>query len=132
MRSGAGRGGMKSTCRRRRTTSATLPIDAVAVAASGLMPTRQLDKAELREAVQQAIGALGERQRMAVLLSKFEHFSYAEIAEVMDMSPRGGEVAVVAGADRLREVLEPYLSRGSRVESPEPELADSGPRPSTL
>ena len=76
-----------------------MPIEAVAVAASGLMPTRQLDKAEMRDAVQQAIASLGERQRMAVLLSKFEHFSYAEIGEVMDMSPRGGEVAAVAGTD---------------------------------
>jgi RNA polymerase sigma-70 factor (ECF subfamily) len=112
--------------------TSTLPIEAVAVAASGLMPTRQLDKAELREAVRQAIGALGERQRMAVLLSKFEHFSYAEIAEIMDLSPEAVKSLLSRARSRLREVLEPYLSRGSRVESREPELADSGPQPSTL
>ncbi len=90
--------------------TSALPIDAVAVAASGLMPTRQLDKAELREAVQQAIAALGERQRMAVLLSKFEHFSYAEIAEIMGLSPEAVKSLLSRARGRLREVLEPYLS----------------------
>jgi RNA polymerase sigma-70 factor (ECF subfamily) len=107
--------------------TSTLPIEAVALAASGLMPTRQLDKAELREAVQQAIGALGERQRMAVLLSKFEHFSYAEIAEIMDLSPEAIKSLLSRARSKLREVLEPYMSRGSRIEGQEPELTDSGP-----
>src|SRR5262245_2178696 len=56
-------------------------LEAIALAASALMPTRQLDKAELRAAVQQAVESLNERQRMAVLLAKFEHFNYADIGE---------------------------------------------------
>jgi RNA polymerase sigma-70 factor (ECF subfamily) len=110
----------------------TMPIEAIALAASGLMPTRQLDKAELREAVREAIQALGDRQRMAVLLSKFEHFSYAEIAEIMDLSPEAVKSLLSRARCRLRDVLEPYISRGSRVDSREPELSDSGPRHSTL
>ncbi len=112
--------------------TSTMPIEAVAVAASGLMPTRQLDKAELRDAVRQAIASLGERQRMAVLLSKFEHFSYAEIAEIMDLTPEAVKSLLSRARSRLREVLEPYLSRGSRIESREPELADSGSQPLTF
>jgi RNA polymerase sigma-70 factor (ECF subfamily) len=108
----------------------TLPIEAAALAASGLMPTRLADKAELREAVRQAIAALGDRQRMAVLLSKFEHFSYAEIAEIMDLSPEAVKSLLSRARGRLREVLEPYISRGSRVDSREPNVNDSGPRPS--
>ena len=104
-----------------------MPIEAAAVAASGLMPTRQLDKAELRDAVRLAIESLGERQRMAVLLSKFEHFSYAEIGEIMSLSPEAVKSLLSRAPCRLREVLEPYISRGSRVESREPELADSEP-----
>ena len=61
-------------------------LDQLAQAASGLMPARQLDKAEMREVMRLAIEALNERQRMAVLLSKFENMSYADIAETMDMS----------------------------------------------
>jgi RNA polymerase sigma-70 factor (ECF subfamily) len=94
-----------------------MPIEAVALAASGLMPTRQLDKAELREAVRQAIQSLNDRQRMAVLLSKFEHFSYAEIAEVMELSPEAIKSLLSRARCRLREVLEPYLERGARVEN---------------
>ncbi len=63
-------------------------LDHLAKAASGLMPARQLDKAELREVVQTAMSALNERQRMAVLLCKFEEMSYADIAETMQMSPQ--------------------------------------------
>jgi RNA polymerase sigma-70 factor, ECF subfamily len=107
--------------------SSAMPIEAAAVAASGLMPTRQLDTAELRDAVRLAIESLGERQRMAVLLAKFEHFSYAEIGEIMGMTPEAVKSLLSRARTRLREVLEPYMSRGSRVEGREPELADSGP-----
>jgi RNA polymerase sigma-70 factor, ECF subfamily len=100
--------------------TSTVPIDAIAVAASGLMPTRQLDKAELRDAVRQAIGALGERQRMAVLLSKFEHFSYAEIAEIMDLSPEAVKSLLSRARSRLREVLEPYFERGASITNSAP------------
>jgi RNA polymerase sigma-70 factor (ECF subfamily) len=112
--------------------TSTLSIEAAALAASGLMPTRQLDKAELRDVVRQAVGSLGDRQRMAVLLSKFEHFSYAEIGEIMNLSPEAVKSLLSRARCRLREVLEPYISRGSRVESQEPEMADSGPQPSAL
>jgi RNA polymerase sigma-70 factor (ECF subfamily) len=106
--------------------TSTMPIEAAAIAASGMMPTRQLDKAELRDAVRQAIAGLGERQRMAVLLSKFEHFSYIEIGEIMSLSPEAVKSLLSRARTRLREVLEPYISRGSRVEGQEPETADSG------
>jgi RNA polymerase sigma-70 factor (ECF subfamily) len=87
--------------------TSAMPMESVAVAASGLMPTRQLDKAELQDAVRQAIASLGERQRMAVLLSKFEHFSYAEIAEVMDLTPEAVKSLLSRARTRLKEVLEP-------------------------
>ena len=97
----------------------TLPIEAMAVAASGLMPTRQVDNAEMRAAVQQAISTLGERQRMAVLLAKFEHFSYAEIAEVMDLTPEAVKSLLSRAADDCAKSWSPILveERESRVES---------------
>jgi RNA polymerase sigma-70 factor (ECF subfamily) len=95
--------------------SAPHSLETVALAASGLMPTRQLDKAELCGAVQQAIGTLNDRQRMAVLLAKFEHFSYADIAEVMDMSPQAIKSLLSRARCNLREALEPYLERGALV-----------------
>lgn len=95
--------------------SAPQSLEAIAMAASGLMPTRQFDKAELCSAVQQAIGSLNERQRMAVLLAKFEHFSYADIAEVMGMSPQAIKSLLSRARCNLREVLQPYLDRGALV-----------------
>jgi len=93
-------------------------LENAAVAASGLMPSRQLDKAELRDAVQRAIEALNDRQRMAVLLAKFEHLSYAEIAEIMDMSPEAIKSLLSRARGKLREVMQPYLERGAPVRDP--------------
>jgi RNA polymerase sigma-70 factor, ECF subfamily len=90
-------------------------LDAIALAASGLMPTRQVDNAELREAVRQAIGTLNDRQRMAVLLAKFEHLSYADIAAVMDMSPQAIKSLLSRARCNLREALQPYLERGALI-----------------
>jgi len=92
------------------------PLDAAALAASGLMPTRLLDKAELSEVVQLAIAALNQRQRMAVLLNKFEHLSYEEIGEVMQLSPSAIKSLLSRARANLREVLDPYLQQGTQVE----------------
>ncbi len=76
------------------------------------MPTRQVDKSEMREVVREAIGTLNERQRMAVLLSKFENMSYEDIAESMQMSPQAIKSLLSRARGNLRAVLEPYLDRG--------------------
>jgi RNA polymerase sigma-70 factor (ECF subfamily) len=88
-------------------------IDAAALAASGLMPARQLDKAELRDIVNLAIATLNERQREAVLLNKFEHLSYEEIAEVMELTPSAVKSLLTRARTNLRDVLEPYLGAGA-------------------
>lgn len=95
--------------------SAGNPLEAAAVAASALMPTRQLDKAELRQVVQLAVATLNERQRMAVLLAKFEHLSYQEIAEIMEMSPQAIKSLLSRARSKLREVIEPYLEQGASI-----------------
>jgi RNA polymerase sigma-70 factor (ECF subfamily) len=97
--------------------SAPQSLEAIALAASGMMPTRQLDKAELCSAVQQAIGSLNDRQRMAVLLAKFEHLSYSDIGEIMDMTPQAIKSLLSRARSNLREALQPYLDRGVPVNS---------------
>lgn len=96
--------------------SGAMSLDAAAVAASGLMPTRQLDKLELRDAVNVAVASLSERQREAVLLNKFEHLSYEEIAEVMELTPSAVKSLLTRARANLRDALEPYLQQGVRVE----------------
>jgi RNA polymerase sigma-70 factor (ECF subfamily) len=95
------------------TTTGIHSIDELAQAASGLMPTRQIDKAEMRDIVRSAISTLNERQRLAVLLSKFESMSYEDIAETMEMSPQAVKSLLSRARTNLREVLEPYLQTGA-------------------
>jgi RNA polymerase sigma-70 factor (ECF subfamily) len=88
------------------------PLDRMALAASGLMPTRQLDKAEMAEIVRLAIEQLSERQRMAVLLSKFEGMSYADIAATMGMSVQAIKSLLSRARGNLKAFLEPYMQSG--------------------
>jgi len=88
------------------------PMDHLAQASSSQMPVRRLAKAETREIVRLAVESLGERQRMAVLLSKFEGMCYAEIAEVMELSPQAIKSLLARARGNLREVLAPYMERG--------------------
>jgi RNA polymerase sigma-70 factor (ECF subfamily) len=88
------------------------PMQALALAASGQMPTRQLDKAEMRDIIRLALDELNERQRLAVLLSKFEGMSYIDIAETMDLSVQAIKSLLSRARTNLKEVLTPYLSKG--------------------
>jgi RNA polymerase sigma-70 factor, ECF subfamily len=87
-------------------------LEVMAQAASGQMPARQLDKAEMRDVVQAALGALNERQRLAVLLNKFEGMSYQEIAEVMELTPKAVKSLLSRARLNLRDILQPYLESG--------------------
>ncbi|HEY1068631.1 MAG TPA: sigma-70 family RNA polymerase sigma factor [Pirellulales bacterium] len=81
---------------------------------SGQMPARQLDKAEMQDVVRMAVQALNDRQKMAVLLNKFEDMSYSDIAQVMDLSPQAIKSLLSRARVQLREVLEPYLEQGQK------------------
>lgn len=98
-----------------------ISLEQLAKESSGLMPTRQLDKSEMAQIVRLAMGTLNERQRMAVLLSKFEDMSYAEIGNAMDLSDKAVKSLLSRARANLREVLEPYLSDGTRPQEVEEE-----------
>jgi RNA polymerase sigma-70 factor (ECF subfamily) len=93
-------------------STGAIGLEQLALAASGLMPTRQIDKAEMREVIRQAVSTLSDRQRMAVLLCKFESMSYEEIGQTMEMSPKAVKSLLARARGNLREVLEPYLQEG--------------------
>ncbi|MFZ5828626.1 MAG: RNA polymerase sigma factor [Planctomycetota bacterium] len=88
------------------------PIDGLVQASTGVMPARRLDKAEARDVVRMALESLGERQRLAVLLSKFEEMSYADIAETMQLSQQAVKSLLSRARSNLREALEPYFAEG--------------------
>ncbi|MEK6248339.1 MAG: sigma-70 family RNA polymerase sigma factor [Planctomycetales bacterium] len=96
------------------------PLAQMALAASGQMPTRQLDNSETRNIVLSAIDTLNERQRMAVLLSKFEGMSYADIAEVMELTPQAVKSLLSRARGSLRDALAKYVQEGKLPEAAQP------------
>ena len=92
------------------------PAEVMAVG-STFMPTRQLDKSELREMVRLAIESLNERQRMAVLLNRFEGMNYAEIADVMELSLQAVKSLLCRAHVQLRNLLQKYVQEGTAVGS---------------
>jgi RNA polymerase sigma-70 factor, ECF subfamily len=76
---------------------------------SSLIPTRQLAKRETCAIVQTAVDALNERQRMAVLLHKFEGMSYEDIGEAMDLSTEAVKSLLARAREKLRAQLEQHL-----------------------
>jgi RNA polymerase sigma-70 factor (ECF subfamily) len=72
-------------------------------------PMQKVQRQELAEQVRQAIEGLSERQRMAVLLNKFEDMGYAEIAEVMGLTPKAVKSLLSRARENLRVALTGYI-----------------------
>jgi RNA polymerase sigma-70 factor (ECF subfamily) len=88
------------------------PLAEIVQAASGVMPARQLEKAEAAELVRLALESLSERQRMVLLLGKFENMNYDEIAEAMGLTRSAVKSLALRARASLREALEPYVRAG--------------------
>ena len=97
---------------RRADDSHAMPLEQLALAASGLMPARQLDKQERAEIVRQAIQGLSQRQKMALLLSKFEGMSYSDIGQAMDLTTQAVKSLLSRARGNLRAALAPYIKEG--------------------
>jgi RNA polymerase sigma-70 factor (ECF subfamily) len=89
------------------------PVNERVLAREGT-PSAQMRKAELSEVVREALDVLGEDQKLAVLLNKFEDMSYAEIGEVMGRSEAAVKSLLARARNHLREQLEPYLRSGQK------------------
>ena len=76
------------------------------------MPARRMEKSEQAEVVKQAIDSLNERQRMAILLSKFEGMGYADIAEAMGLTAQAVKSLLSRARVNLKAALQPYLEQG--------------------
>jgi len=100
------------------------PLDRLVQATSSAMPARQIDKAELRNVVRMALDSLSQRQRLAVLLNKFEGMSYADIANAMELSPQAIKSLLSRARENLRQMLEPYFENGTLPQKND-ELSDS-------
>ena len=88
------------------------PLDTMAKDKSNLMPTRLADQKEMEGVIREAIQSLGPRQRMAMLLSKYEGMSYNEIAESMELTTQAVKSLLSRARGNLKETLAPYLNIG--------------------
>jgi RNA polymerase sigma-70 factor (ECF subfamily) len=77
---------------------------------TGVEPWHAMERADVVRAVRTAIAALPERQRMALVLARYEGLSFAEIGEVMDASDRAIKSLVHRAREALRATLAPYLA----------------------
>ena len=75
----------------------------------GLGPEAQLKQVELQRMVDQAVAALPERQRLAIILRRYEGLTYEEIAEVMELSLAAVKSQIFRARTTLKEKLKPLL-----------------------
>jgi RNA polymerase sigma-70 factor (ECF subfamily) len=73
-------------------------------------PMQHVQKAELAQRIRAAVDTLNERQRMAVVLNKFEGLNYAEIAEVMGLTTMAVKSLLTRARENLRAALSEYVS----------------------
>jgi RNA polymerase sigma-70 factor (ECF subfamily) len=106
------------------TDSAPGGIEGLAQANSGWMPARRLDKSEAGQMVRLALDSLSERQRVALLLTKFENMSYQDVADTMGLSVQAVKSLLFRARLNLKAMLEPYVEQGRRPHAAPPDDAD--------
>ena len=73
----------------------------------------QMLQSELVQKVEQAVAALPENQRTAILLFKEKEKSYEEIAEILQCSLSATKSLIHRGRETLKQKLKPYLKTGA-------------------
>jgi RNA polymerase sigma-70 factor (ECF subfamily) len=79
-----------------------------------------MDRDEMSQVVLQALEALGERQKTAILLSKFEGMSYQEIGETMGLSVQAVKSLLMRARVNLKNLLDPYIQSGESPKASAP------------
>jgi RNA polymerase sigma-70 factor (ECF subfamily) len=75
------------------------------------VPDEELLQAELQLAIERAILALPEKQRMAVVLRRYEGKSYEEIGEVLGLTVAAVKSLLFRARTELRSALNRYLEK---------------------
>jgi RNA polymerase sigma-70 factor (ECF subfamily) len=88
-------------------------------------PSQRVQQQELAAVIQRALDGLNERQRIAVLLNKFEDMNYAEIAEVMGLTTQAVKSLLSRARTNLRAVLQPYIFMDGEPVPKAPEVEDA-------
>jgi RNA polymerase sigma-70 factor (ECF subfamily) len=80
------------------------------LADDSLTAEEQLLKQERLAAIREKVNALPERQRMAVVMHKYQQMDYRQIATVMKMSESATKSLLFRAYETLREQLKQYVS----------------------
>ena len=73
-------------------------------------PDASLLENELQEAIEKAITELPERQRMALVLRRYEELNYEQIADILDLSVPAVKSILFRARTELRAQLSKYLN----------------------
>jgi RNA polymerase sigma-70 factor (ECF subfamily) len=72
-------------------------------------PDEDMQQRELAETIRTAIEQLPDNQRVAVILHRYEHMSYLQIAEVLDCSAMAVKSLMSRARENLKELLADHL-----------------------
>jgi RNA polymerase sigma-70 factor, ECF subfamily len=75
----------------------------------GQQPQQEIQHQELAGVIRQALDTLNERQRVAVVLNKFEDMNYADIAAVMGLTTKAVKSLLSRARENLRLALKDYV-----------------------
>jgi RNA polymerase sigma-70 factor (ECF subfamily) len=76
-------------------------------------PLQSLLQGELGQKIQEALDALPENQRLALLLCRQDELSYEDIAAVLECSLSATKSLIHRGRETLKLQLKPYLKSGA-------------------
>lgn len=79
------------------------------------LPSENLERDDVVSAVRQAIAALPEQQRAALILAKYHDTPYIEIAEILGSSEKAIKSLIHRARETLRRSLAPLLHQGGIV-----------------
>ncbi len=89
----------------RKQSKAAAPLEDADPAAPSEPESNAAERKEVVELVKAAVGELPERQRMAVILHRYDGLSHGEISEITGWSKSAVESLLVRGYANLREKL---------------------------
>ncbi len=72
-------------------------------------PMEEMERSELLHHVREAVLALPEKQRLAVVLNKYQDLSYNEVADIMGMSVEAVKSVLFRAREKIRARLDRYL-----------------------
>jgi len=75
-------------------------------------PEDSLERKELSDKIKEALQSLPESQREVIILSKYQEFSYAQIAKITDSSVGAVKQRAHRGFANLREKLKGWFNQG--------------------